>query len=71
MTGDIRHRPAWQVNAQIRRAGSTQWQIAQAARCNQSDVSKVIRRRTVGTPLAERVWKAIEKTLNGAKETRP
>lgn len=65
MTGDIRHRPAWQVKARIRQAGRTQYDIATAIGCNQSDVSKVINRRIAGTPLAARVWAEIERVLHG------
>lgn len=61
----VSHRPAWQVTRAIRRAGSTQEKIAKAVGCNQSDVSKAVHRKMVGTPLAGRIWAEITRVVSG------
>ena len=67
----ISHRPAWQVNRAVRRAGSTQEKIARAVGCNQSDVSKAINRKMVGTPLAGRIWAEIARVVTNGQEGWP
>lgn len=62
----IKQRPAWHVNSLIRRAGSTQHAIGQAVGCSQAMVSKVVLRRIVGTPMAERVWAEIARVVGKA-----
>jgi transcriptional regulator with XRE-family HTH domain len=63
----VRHRPAYQLQKQLRQAGVTQLDIAERARVSESLVSLVIRRRRVSAGAAKQaaIWAAIEQALNG------
>jgi predicted transcriptional regulator len=61
---NIRKRPRWQLAQMLKRAGVTQWDIAQRAGVSQSLVSLAIARRTpASSPGTAAVWREIERVL--------
>jgi len=58
----LRQVPGWQIVRRYKRAGYTQWLIAQDAKVSQGTVAKAIYRRQTG-PAVERVWTVLERIL--------
>ena len=60
----VRRLPPWQLVKRLRRAGLTQWDIAERAKVSQALVTQVInRRRPTMTEKTEAVWREIERVL--------
>lgn len=60
----LRQLPAWQIVRLYKRAGYTQWRIADEAKVSQGTVANAIHRRQTG-PAIERVWAVLETVLGG------
>jgi len=58
----LRQTPGWQIVKLYKRAGWTQWLIAEDAKVSQGTVAKAIYRRQTG-PATERVWRVLERIL--------
>jgi hypothetical protein len=58
----LRQLPGWQIVRRYKRAGWTQWLIADECGVSQGTVAKAIYRRQTG-PATERVWAVLERIL--------
>jgi hypothetical protein len=58
----LRQMPGWQIKRLYKRAGYTQWRIAQDAKVSQGTVANAIYRRQSGPAIA-RVWVVLERIL--------
>lgn len=68
ITSTVRRLPRHAIVTKLRRAGLTQYDVAEQCGCSQQMVSKAIGRRVKPSPLVERIWQELERALNGSAD---